>query len=196
MKSLLLTLALACTALLRAALPAELIDALLSPSLTETVSGKSWQVTTRERWLSSPMQVSERGGITTTRQPGAGHPSGWVTTDLTLAMVPPTPEAPQPMQTFTLTATPAGIVPRTSLVFTFLNEAELPPCTVRTWKGLPAIVATAGDWYIIAKDPAATITQSHQKPVKTTLSVAGSTEKRTPLSAAILLGEGPLPPEK
>lgn len=196
MKPVVITLALFCAALARAALPEAVLQALLSPVLSDTLSRKSWQVTTPERWIGSPTRVSELGGITTSVQSGADHPDGWVRTELILTMPPRTDETPQPTQTFTVKALPLGVTPKTTLTFTFLNEAELPPCTVRTWQGFPALVAVSGDWYIIAQDAKARITQSHDTPMKTTLSVSDcTTEKTSPLSRSILIGEGPLPPE-
>lgn len=196
MKSVLFTLALCCAAFAQAALPDALLKALLSPTLTDPLTNTTWQVTSLEQWLSAPTRVSELGGVTTSAQDGAEHPAGWVRTELILTMPPRTESNPRPTQTFTLKAVPLGITPKTTLTFTFLNAAELPPYTVRTWQGFPALVATAGDWYVIAQDPAARITRTHDAPVKTTLSIADcTTEKTLPLTRSILIGEGPLPPE-
>lgn len=196
MKAVLFSLALGCAALAQAALPAEVLEALLSPTLTDTSLNATWQVMTPEKWFTSPTRVSELGGVTTSVQAGADHPSGWVKTELIVTMPPQTQANPQPTQTLTLKALPLGITPKTTLTFTFLNAAQLPPYTVRTWQGYPALAADAGDWYIIARDKQALINQSHSRPVKTTLSVANRTaEKTAPLSVSLLLGEGPLPPE-
>lgn len=178
------------------ALPDSVLEACFSPALTEQISGKTWQVTSQEKWENSPLHISEAGGVTTASQPGAEHPNGWVKTEVILLAPPQTDANPLPTQTFTVKATPVGITPKTTLTFTFLNQAVLPPHTIRTWNGFPAIVATAGDWYIIAQDAKAAITETNQDPVKTTLFIANSsTEKTTPIAHSILVGEGPLPPE-
>lgn len=196
MKTLLTLLTLFCAVLVKAALPDAVLKAVLSPAITDTTLERTWQLTTPETWLSSPTRVSELGGMTTSVQSGADHPSGWVKTELILTMPPQTDANPNPIQTFTLKATPVGVTPKTTLTFLFLNQAVLPPCSVRTWKGCPALVSDANDWYIIAQDPKARITRSDTDPVKTTLAVADCTTGKTqPVSRAVLLGEGPLPPE-
>lgn len=178
-------------------LPESVLEACFAPVLTDQISGKSWQVTSQEKWDTSPLNISETGGITTARLPGADHPDGWVKTEVILLAPPQTEANPCPTQTFTIKATPAGITPKTTLTFTFINQAHLPPHTIRTWQGFPALVSTANDWYVIVRDAQARITETHDAPVKTTVSITGcSSEKRTPIERSILVGEGPLPPEQ
>lgn len=178
------------------ALPDAVLEACFSPTLTDHISGKTWQVTSQEQWENSPLAISELGGVTTAKQAGNEHPDGWVKTEVTLVAPPQTATTPCPTQTFTIKALPVGITPKTTLTFTFLNQAQLPPHTVRTWQGFPALVSKANDWYIIAQDAKAVITTTNKAPVKTTLAVPNcSSEKTTPLSQSILVGEGPLPSE-
>lgn len=178
------------------ALPDAVLEACFSPMLTEHTSGKTWQVTSQAKWESSPLDISELGGVTTATQAGNEHPAGWVKTEVILVAPPQTAANPCPMQTFTVKAKPTGIIPKTTLTFTFLDQAILPPYTVRTWQGFPAIVSKANDWYIIAQDKRAVITTTNTDPSKTTLSIPNcSSEKTAPISQAIRVGEGPLPPE-
>ena len=151
-------IALCCAAsCLRAALPESVMEACLAPSVREQTSAKRWQVLSRTEWESRPVRISEAGGITTAEQDGAEHPSGWVKTKVRLEMPPQTDETPQPMQTLTVEARATAVLPSLTVDFYLLQQAKLPPYTVTLWHGCPALVAEAGDWYIVAGDPAAKV---------------------------------------
>ncbi len=194
-RAFLLLTALPVAAAVRAELPAAVAEACLAPTLTEQATGKSWAAMSRAKWDSAPVRVHERDGLLIAEMDGAEHPSGWVKTLLTLSQKPQTAAEPRPVQTFTVTATPTGVLPRTRLVFDLLKAAPLPPCSVKAWAGRPALVADAGDWYVIAADPKAEIVRAEGTPPRWTLTVRAATDGRSPLKASILVGEGPLPPE-
>lgn len=178
----------------RAELPSAVLHACLSPELTEHASATTWQILTPERWETQPTAISEAAGITRATQPGLPHPNGWVETTLSLEMPEQTDACPNPMQRFTIEARPNGALPKTTLDFRFLSQAKLPPYTVTTWCGRPALVALAGDWYIVADSPQARLIKTDEPQPKTTLILANqTTERRTPLRATICVGEGPLP---
>ncbi len=182
---------------LHAELPSSVLDACLSPALTEKTSGVRWQVMTRTQWENRPTRISERAEGTYAEQDGQAHPSAWISTTLALLMPPQTVQTPRPIQTLTLRATPSGVFPKTTLDFIFLDNAALPPYTIKLWNGRPALVAVDGNWYIIAGDPKTKVMQKAGKPLRTSLVLEGvSTERTAPMSASILVGEGALPPEQ
>ncbi len=178
----------------RAALPDAVLEACLRPTLTEEAFGLSWHATTRQDWERAPLRVTEAEGRVTAEADGAEHPNGWVKTRLTLSQPPLTDANPRPTQTFTVTATPTGVTPSTTLRFELLKDAPLPPCKPQAWGGRIALVADAGDWYVIADNPKAQLIRAEGDPVRWTLRETRTVDARTPASAAILVGEGPLPP--
>lgn len=188
-------IALCCAAsCLRAALPESVMEACLAPSVREQASAKRWQVLSRAEWESRPVRISEAGGITTAEQDGAEHPSGWVKTKVRLEMPPQTDEMPQPMQTLTVEARATAVLPSLTVDFYLLQQAKLPPYTVTLWHGCPALVAEAGDWYIVAGDPAAKVIKTDEPEPKTTLVLEHQRAKQgEAVSASIRVGEGPLP---
>lgn len=179
-----------------AALPDSVIEACLAPALCDRTSNIQWQVMTRAQWESAPTRIAETGGRTVAEQDGREQPNGWVRTTVSLSMAPLSEANPRPMQTLAIEATPSGVLPATTLDFIFVQAAKLPPYTLRVWQGRPALVADAGDWYIVADNPKTKVIRSEEASPATTLVLeAQRTEKRVPLRAAILVGEGPLPAE-
>lgn len=178
----------------RAALPEAVLEACLRPTLTEEASGATWHATTRQDWERAPLRVTEAQNRLTAEADGAEHPNGWVKTRLTLSQPPQTDAAPRPTQTFTVTATPTGVTPTTTLRFELIKDAPLPPCKATVWGGRPALVADAGDWYVIAANPKARLIRAEGTPPRWTLRETLTVDARVPASAAILIGEGPLPP--
>ncbi len=183
----------------RAGLPEAILDACLAPSVTEHATGRTWQACTRKAWETRPLRVHERDGLQIAEQDGAEHPSGWVKTTLTLTQKPQSAANPRPTQTFTVTATPTGVLPETTLTIALLKDAPLPPCTVRQWGDRLALVADAGDWYLIAGRPKDTFVQREDPAApgkrRWTLTAENLRAKgQTPVRAAFLIGEGALPP--
>ena len=188
-------IALCCAASwLRAALPESVMEACLAPYVREQASAKRWQLLSRAEWESRPVRISETGGVTTAELEGNEHPSGWVKTTIRLEMPPQTDETPRPMQTLTVEARATSVLPSLTVDFYLLQKALLPPYTVTLWHGCPALVAEAGDWYIIAGDPAAKIIKTDESEPKTTLVLENQRAKQgEAVSASIRVGEGPLP---
>ena len=175
-------------------LPGDVVSACLSPSLTERVSGLSWRVLTPEAWGRS-IDVGESPDTLTLAQDGAAHPNGWVRTRVTVTQAPRTAANPAPVQTLTVTATPSGILPETTVVFDLLKEAALPPCTAKAWGGRPALVADAGDWFIIAGSPKAKLVRLEGEQPRWTLTETATAKGSAPVSASLRVGVGALPAE-
>ena len=191
-----LGLALLCACALRAELPESVLEACLSPVVVDHTAGKTWQVLTRQHWESAPVKVTEQKGETLAEQEGLPHPNAWITAQVSLRMPQQTATCPNPTQELTLRLLPNGVTPKTTLSIHFLNKAKLPPYKATLWNGCPALVATAGDWYIIATDKKAKIVQQSAPEQCTSLTLENlSSEKRAPIVASIRVGEGALPPE-
>lgn len=180
----------------RAELPESVVAACLAPEVRESVLGVCWQVTSQARWEGEPVHISERISATQAEQAGLPHPQGLAETRVSLTMPAQTAAEPCPMQTWQVEVTPSTQVPEMTLDFHLLQRAPLPPCEVRTWNGLPALVATAGDWYLIAGTPTAKILQTEEAVPLTTLVVAGvRAQKARPVRVKLYVGEGALPSE-
>ncbi|MBQ9693879.1 MAG: hypothetical protein IJV69_03905 [Kiritimatiellae bacterium] len=181
-------------AIVQAALPEAVVQACLAPSITEHVSGQTWQLMTADSWDRGAMRVTETAEGTITSQTTAPHPQGWAETEVAILQSHDSLERPSLEQTLTLTMKAKGIVPKLEATLIFLNQAHLPPCSVTTWQGKLALVAKEKDWYIIADDPAITITQTDEARPRTSIRLPKLTlEKLTSASAAIRVGEGALP---
>lgn len=179
---------------LRAALPDAVRRACFSAAVTERSSGQTWDVTSWETWRGAPLRIAEVGADTIAEQDGKPSPAGWAKTTVALLMPPQTEANPQPTQRLTLTVTPTGTLPKASFDLLLLRDAPLPPCSVKAWGGRLAIVSDAGDWYIAADDPKARVTVAEGPERRTTVKVEGLTpQDLKPVSAALLVGEGPLP---
>ena len=154
-----LLLALAAGAL-RAELPPAVLDACLRPTLTEHASGQTWAAMTRAKWEAAPLRVHERGGLQVAEADGLAPTNGWAAVTLTLSQRPQTAANPRPMQTFAVSARPVHPLREATFDVALIRDAPLPPCSVRQWGGRVALVAEAGDWYVVAGDPKATLTRT------------------------------------
>ncbi len=191
----LLALALAAGAL-RAELPPAVLEACLTPTLTERASGQTWAAMTRARWEAAPLRVHERDGLQIAEADGLAPTNGWAAVTLTLSQRPQSAANPRPMQTFAVAARPLPPLRETTFDVALLHDAPLPPCTVRQWGGRVALVADAGDWYLVAGDPKATLTRTEGARPRWTLALRGLPAKLgVPATATLLVGEGALPPE-
>lgn len=180
---------------LRAALPDAVRRACFSAAVIERPTGQTWRVTSWDAWRSAPLRISETGADTVAEQDGAPDPAGRARTTVSLRMPPQTDANPRPTQRLTVTVTPAGALPKAAFDILLLRDAPLPPCSVKAWGGRLAIVSDAGDWYIAADDPKARVSVDEGPDRRTTVKVEGLTPKGlAPVSAALLVGEGPLPP--
>jgi hypothetical protein len=180
--------------LARAELPESVIQACLSPSLTEHISGQTWQLMDLTTWDTTSMRITETPDATITAKAATAHPQSWATTEMSITQPNDTDARLATEQTLTIKVTAKNVVPSLSVSFYFLNNATLPPCKVITKNGKLTIVSNQNDWYIIADDPAMTITQTEEAMPKTTLSLSTiKLEKFTSASASIRVGEGPLP---
>lgn len=180
----------------RAELPESVVAACLTPEVRESALGICWQVTSQARWEGEPVHISEHIGATQAEQAGLPHPQGLAETRVSLTMPAQTAAEPCPMQTWQVEVTPSMLVPTVTLDFHLLHQASLPPYDVRTWNGLPALVAKTGDWYLIAGEPKAKILQTSEEVPLTTLIVAGvRAQKAKPVRVRLYVGEGALPPE-
>lgn len=180
---------------LRAALPDTVRRACFSAAVTEHPSGQTWDVTSWETWRNSPLRIAEVGVDTIAEQDGRPGPADCAKTAVALLMPPQTEANPQPTQRLTLTVTPSGTQPKASFDLLLLRDAPLPPCSVKAWGGRLAIVSDAGDWYLAAEDPKARIAIAEGPERRTTVKVEGLMPKGlAPVSTALLVGEGPLPP--
>lgn len=175
-------------------LPNEVIFACLSPNLTEQASGLSWQALTPEAW-GKAITVQEGEERHTFSQDGAAHPNDWVRTRITLSQAPQTAANPAPIQTLTVTAIPSGIIPETTVTFNLLKEAALPPCTAKVWGGRPALVANAGNWFIIAESAKAKLVRVEGEKPRWTLTETKTAKGIDEISASFRVGAGSLPPE-
>ena len=175
-------------------LPNEVIFACLSPSLTEQASGLSWQALSPKNW-GKAVNVQEGEARLTFSQDGAAHPNDWVKTRITLSQAPQTEANPAPVQTLTVTAIPSGVLHETTVIFDLLKEAALPPCTAKVWGGRPALVADAGDWFIIAESATAKLIRVEGEKPRWTLTETKTARGVDEISASFRVGAGPLPPE-
>ncbi len=192
---LLLMTALGFIATLHAELPEAVLEACLSPSIYDHSLNQTWTVMTRQVWEEQPLEVVEGEATTTIRLAGTPHPNDWLTTEVEVITPTPTEAQPQPIQTFTVRARSAGVVPIMTLDFTLLNQAKLPPYSVQAWGNRIALVAKAEDWYIIANEPTAKLTQAKTEDKAATLVVPQVILQRTTdAQVSLLIGEGPLPP--
>ena len=148
----------AAAAAARADLPDAVAQACFSASLRETDGEAVWTPGSWETWQNKSIRITEpKPGLTVADQDGTPHPMGWVKTRYTLHMPTPTAATPSPAQTLTLTVTGAGVLPKAGLSTDLIHRALLPPCTVTTHAGLPALVAKDGTWYILAGSPKAAV---------------------------------------
>lgn len=179
---------------LRAALPEAVRRACFSAAVTERSSGQTWAVTSWETWRNAPLRIAEVGADTLAEQDGKPGPAACAKTAVALLMPLQTEANPRPTQRLTLTVTPTGAQPKAAFDLLLLRDAPLPPCTVKAWGGRLAIVADAGDWYLAPDDPKARVTIAEGPERRTTVKVeAPAPQGLAPVSAALLVGEGPLP---
>ena len=182
------------TLLARAELPESVIQACLSPSLTEHVSGQTWQLMDMTTWDTTAVRIIETADASITSKSTTPHPQAWATAEMSITQPHDTETKLAMEQTLTVKVTAKGVVPNLKISFLFLNNVHLPPCKVVTKNGKLTIVSNQNDWYIIADDPNMTITQTEEDAPKTTLSLSAiNLEKFTSTSASIRVGEGPLP---
>jgi hypothetical protein len=178
----------------RAELPDAVVQACLAPSVTEHVSGQTWQLMTATAWERGALRIAETAEATLATQPAAIHPQGWMETEITLVQPHDTAERIATEQTLTLKLKAKGVVPKLEATVIFLNQAKLPPCTIETYQGKLAIVAKAKDWYILAEDPATTVTQTDEAQPRTTMRLQKvALEKLDAAAVSIRVGEGSLP---
>lgn len=190
-----LLLALAAGAL-RAELPPAVLEACLRPTLTEHASGQTWAAMTRAKWEAAPLRVHERGGLQVAEADGLAPTNGWAAVTLTLSQRQQTAANPRPMQTFAVSARPVHPLREATFDVALIRDAPLPPCSVRQWGGRVALVAEAGDWYVVAGDPKATLTRTEGAEPRWTLALKGlRATPDAPATASLLVGEGALPPE-
>ncbi len=187
--------ALFCATTAMAILPDAVLDACLSPEVTEHATGKSWTIMTRKAWDNGLLEVSEKGTVTTISCIGKEHPQGWVTTAISVIAPMPTEEHPMPMQTLTVEATAQGILPKMTLDLTLIKQAKLPAYTIQPWGDRMAVVAEAQDWYLIADHPNAKVVQAKNADKQLTIQVPQLiAEGATTVRASLKIGEGPLSP--
>jgi len=181
---------------LSAALPDAVRQACFSATVRNEAGGDAWRVLSWDAWLDAPLQISEGAEGTLAVAEGAPSPAGDARTAVALLMPPQTDATPCPVQRLTLSVTLADARPEASYELCLVAGAALPPCQVKQWGRRLALVADAGDWYVAAEDPEATITLGKEaQGRRATLRVAGRKAKgAAPASAALLVGEGPLPP--
>ncbi len=187
--------ALLCASFAVAALPESVVKACLSPEIYDHTANKSWPIMTFEQWEKGSLEVQETATATILTAEGKPHPEDWLTTSVTLNAPTPTDDASVPMQTLTVTARAHGIVPQMMVDFVLVKEANLPPYKIQPWGNRIAIVAEAGNWYIVTGDPAMTVTQAETPERALTITLAKRlTTPTEPARATLLVGEGPLPP--
>lgn len=180
---------------LRAALPDAVRQACFSAAVTERTTGSSWGVSSWETWRGNPMRIREVGEDTIAEQDGTASPAGWATTTVSLLMPRQTEANPQPTQRLTVTVTPTEAIPEKAVFdILLLKDAPLPPCSVKPWGNRIAIVSDASDWYLAADDSKARVSVQEGADRKTTVKLEGLSPKgKAPVSATLLVGEGPLP---
>lgn len=195
MKSLLSWLLLGCLATtLRAELPTSVLEACLAPKLFDHTTSQVWEVTNRARFEGGDVTISEFAGAFSATQAGKPHPNEWGTTQVTLRSPVVSAANPTPRQTFEVAFTAGQVVPQMTIDFILIDNAALPPYEVKAWGNYPALVSKAGDWYVIACNPKATITLTQETPQRTTVAVKGITvSKGSSAREAFWIGEGPLP---
>lgn len=190
-------MALGATTLLQAELPESVMEAALAPTIADRTSGQSWQVTNRARFESGDLTIQEFAGAFSATQPGLPHPSDWATTEVTLRSPVVSDDNPQPMQTFDVAITMGGrLVPQMTVDMLLIDNATLPPYEVKAWAGHPALVAKDGSWYLIVRNPKASIRLTSEAPQRTTVRVDQITlTKGQTAQEGFWIGEGALPPE-
>lgn len=179
---------------LRANLPESVINACLAPGAYEDVSGQQWALMSADTWENAAVRITETPTASITTQDVFPHPQGWLEGEISVIQFADGAEIPPHEQRLSLTLQAKNVVPKVTLSLYFLNGARLPPCAIVTHQGKLTIVSNRKDWYIIAEDPAMTITQTDEEHPRTTLTLPAQTlEKSGRLSASIRVGEGALP---
>lgn len=180
---------------LRAALPDAVRRACFSAAVVERTSDVTWDVTSWEAWRSHPLRVREEGSGTVAEQDGKPSPAGWANTAVSLLMPRQTEAVTLPTQRLSVTVRPTdALPPKVAFDILLLRDAPLPPCSVKAWGGRLAVVSDAGDWYLAADDPKARVSVAEGAERRTTVKVEGLVPKGgAPVSATLLVGEGPLP---
>lgn len=178
----------------RAALPDAVVQACLTPTITDAISSQTWTVMTVDAWDTGAIHITETADAAISSKPGAPHPLDWATTEVSLSTPLDCTDGAAVRQTLTLKLTAKSVVPKLDCTITLLNQAHLPPCEITSWQGKLAIVSKAKDWYIVANDPEMTVTQTDEASPRTTLRRTKLiVEKFKSVEASILVGEGPLP---
>lgn len=179
---------------LRAELPESVVKACLAPVIYDCTSYQSWAVMSATQWDNSATQIAELETETISSQRGQPHPLNWAVTEVAIVQPLAGAERPETEQRLTLSVRGKGVLPKLELSLHFIDKAILPPCKVVTHQGKLALVSLQNDWYIIAEDPAMTITQTDEETPRTTLALPEVViEKAGQIRASILVGEGLLP---
>ncbi len=180
---------------LHAALPEAVRQACFSATAQEHTTGAAWTITSWEAWSSGGVQIVETPGETRAEQAGLPHPSDLAQTHLAVITPEATEANPNPIQRLTVTLTPSGALNPFKVTLTLIANRPLPPCQVKPWGKRLAIVSTTNDWYIIPDDARAKVALGKDDARHTTVSIGPMvTTERHPLTATLLVGEGPLPP--
>lgn len=179
--------------LCKADLPDAVVQACLSPSITESVSNQTWTVMDAKTWDEGAVEVVETPEASLTSRAGNPHPLKWATTEICLSTPAENVSTDALQQTLTVKVKAQGVVPKLTCSINFIDHAKLPPCKVITWQGKLALVSTQNDWYILADHPEITISQTSEATPRTIVRLPNiSLEKYASTEASIRVGEGAL----
>lgn len=175
------------------ALPTSFGDILFGATASTAGSEKPWRLS--DGLPTSGLRIDMLpDGTTKTVSDCPPHPDRLATATMTRLLEPVGDDGRERFR-LTYTVTAAADFPKVRLSVTLLASDRFPPCSVRPWGDRLALVADAGDWYIITDRPEAAFTVSAAEPPRITLTIPRTDLSfHRPAVFSLTVGDGPLPP--